>query len=244
MHALARACSGTYWSATVSALLCGKLVSTYGDLRHHDKLLRSLLSGEKTACFAIAEPTAGSDSRHVPHHRAPRRRALGRLRHPGREIPHHQRAHRRRGRGTRPQGATERRHRPGMVPGLRRSAPARRPPLRNSTHGTAGHALGRPRPLRRTRRPGRRRTRPVRRTRQGNDLGMAPRLGRRPRHRRIRTDRLGPARPRTRLVRPPPGTHGRRPGPTGRVPRTDRHAAGYSPAAPPTSARRADPPST
>ncbi|MFS0698262.1 acyl-CoA dehydrogenase family protein [Streptomyces nitrosporeus] len=62
MEALARACSGTYWSATVSALLCGKLVSTYGDLRHHGGLLRSLLSGERTACFAIVEPTAGSDA--------------------------------------------------------------------------------------------------------------------------------------------------------------------------------------
>ncbi|MGW2277798.1 acyl-CoA dehydrogenase family protein [Streptomyces sp. NPDC001770] len=62
MQALARACSGTYWSATVSALLCAKLISTYGDLRHHEKLLRSLLSGVKTACFAIVEPAAGSDA--------------------------------------------------------------------------------------------------------------------------------------------------------------------------------------
>ncbi|MDQ0794855.1 acyl-CoA dehydrogenase family protein [Streptomyces sp. B1I3] len=62
MEALARACSGTYWSATVSALLCGKLISTYGDLRHHGALLRALLSGERTACFAIVEPTSGSDA--------------------------------------------------------------------------------------------------------------------------------------------------------------------------------------
>ncbi|MFC9945973.1 acyl-CoA dehydrogenase family protein [Streptomyces pratensis] len=62
MEALARACSGTYWSATVSALLCGSLIATYGSLRDHERLLRPLLSGEGTACFGIVEPTAGSDA--------------------------------------------------------------------------------------------------------------------------------------------------------------------------------------
>nr|WP_145489027.1 MULTISPECIES: acyl-CoA dehydrogenase family protein [Streptomyces] len=62
MEALARACPGTYWAATVSALLCGKLISTYGDLRSHEPLLRSLLSGEKLAAFAVVERTAGSDA--------------------------------------------------------------------------------------------------------------------------------------------------------------------------------------
>ncbi|MCX3061922.1 acyl-CoA dehydrogenase family protein [Streptomyces beihaiensis] len=62
MEALARACPGTYWAATVSALLCGKLISTYGDLRSHEPLLRSLLSGERLAAFAVVERTAGSDA--------------------------------------------------------------------------------------------------------------------------------------------------------------------------------------
>lgn len=62
MEALARACSGTYWSATVSALLCGKLISTYGDPDKHRRLLDPLLSGEKLAAFAIVEPAAGSDA--------------------------------------------------------------------------------------------------------------------------------------------------------------------------------------
>lgn len=62
MEALARACPGTYWAATVSALLCGKLISTYGDLRTHQPLLRSLLSGERLAAFAVVERTAGSDA--------------------------------------------------------------------------------------------------------------------------------------------------------------------------------------
>jgi alkylation response protein AidB-like acyl-CoA dehydrogenase len=61
MEALARACSGTYWSATVSALLCAKLISTYGDERHH-RLIRPLLTGERLAAFAIVEPAAGSDA--------------------------------------------------------------------------------------------------------------------------------------------------------------------------------------
>jgi alkylation response protein AidB-like acyl-CoA dehydrogenase len=62
MESLARACPGTYWSATVSALLCGKLISTYGDLRAHEQLLRPLLSGERLAAFAVVERTAGSDA--------------------------------------------------------------------------------------------------------------------------------------------------------------------------------------
>ncbi|WP_328930603.1 acyl-CoA/acyl-ACP dehydrogenase (plasmid) [Streptomyces sp. NBC_00190] len=62
MEALARACSGTYWSATVSALLCGKLISTYGDPDKHRRLLDPLLSGEQRAAFAIVEPAAGSDA--------------------------------------------------------------------------------------------------------------------------------------------------------------------------------------
>ncbi|MEU5219253.1 acyl-CoA dehydrogenase family protein [Streptomyces sp. NPDC020807] len=61
MEALARACSGTYWTATVSALLCGKLIATYGDERHHP-LIRRLISGESLAAFAIVEPAAGSDA--------------------------------------------------------------------------------------------------------------------------------------------------------------------------------------
>ncbi len=61
MEALARACSGTYWSATVSALLCGNLLRTYGNEKHHD-LVRSLVTGERLAAFAIVETAAGSDA--------------------------------------------------------------------------------------------------------------------------------------------------------------------------------------
>ncbi|MGW4809490.1 acyl-CoA dehydrogenase family protein [Kitasatospora sp. NPDC004272] len=62
MEALARACPGTYWSATVSTLLCVKLIATYGDPVRHARLIGPLLSGERLACFAVVEATAGSDS--------------------------------------------------------------------------------------------------------------------------------------------------------------------------------------
>ncbi|MEV5822801.1 acyl-CoA dehydrogenase family protein [Micromonospora haikouensis] len=61
MEALARACSGTYWAATVSSLLCGNLLATYGDERHHG-LIRSLATGKRLAAFAIVETAAGSDA--------------------------------------------------------------------------------------------------------------------------------------------------------------------------------------
>ncbi|MDT9682270.1 acyl-CoA dehydrogenase family protein [Streptomyces sp. TRM76323] len=62
MEALARACPSTYWSATVSALLCAKLISTYGDHDTHERLLNGLLSGRQLAAFAVVETTAGSDA--------------------------------------------------------------------------------------------------------------------------------------------------------------------------------------
>ncbi|MEV8378728.1 acyl-CoA dehydrogenase family protein [Kribbella sp. NPDC056861] len=61
MESLARACSGTYWAATVSSLLCGNLMATYGNERHHE-LIRSVATGEKLAAFAIVETAAGSDA--------------------------------------------------------------------------------------------------------------------------------------------------------------------------------------
>lgn len=62
MESLARACGGTYWSATMSTLLGGKLISTYGGPEHHGRLLAPLLSGERLACFAVVERTSGSDA--------------------------------------------------------------------------------------------------------------------------------------------------------------------------------------
>jgi len=62
MEALARACPGTYWSATMSTLLCGKLISSYGDVVEHRRLLDPILSGAQIGAFAVVERTSGSDA--------------------------------------------------------------------------------------------------------------------------------------------------------------------------------------
>lgn len=62
METLARACGGSYWSATMSTLVCGKIISTYGDTVEHRRLLDPLFSGEKLAAFAVVERTSGSDA--------------------------------------------------------------------------------------------------------------------------------------------------------------------------------------
>jgi alkylation response protein AidB-like acyl-CoA dehydrogenase len=62
METLARACPGTFWSATMSALVCAKLIYTYGNLADHRRLLDPLLHGERLACFPVVELTSGSDA--------------------------------------------------------------------------------------------------------------------------------------------------------------------------------------
>jgi alkylation response protein AidB-like acyl-CoA dehydrogenase len=62
METLAGACPATFWSATMSALVCAKLIHTYGDPSYHRRLLEPLLSGDRLACLAVAEMTSGSDA--------------------------------------------------------------------------------------------------------------------------------------------------------------------------------------
>lgn len=62
METLARACGGTYWSATMSSLVCGTIISTYGDRVEHRRLLDPLLGGDRLAAFAVVERTSGSDA--------------------------------------------------------------------------------------------------------------------------------------------------------------------------------------
>jgi alkylation response protein AidB-like acyl-CoA dehydrogenase len=62
MEVLAKACPSTFWSVTMSALVCAKLIHTYGDLAYHRRLLDALLSGERQACFPVVESSAGSDA--------------------------------------------------------------------------------------------------------------------------------------------------------------------------------------
>ncbi|HEV2347693.1 MAG TPA: acyl-CoA dehydrogenase family protein [Actinocrinis sp.] len=62
MERLARACPSTFWSATMSVLVCAKLIHTYGDAEHHGRLLEPLLRFERLACFPVVENTSGSDA--------------------------------------------------------------------------------------------------------------------------------------------------------------------------------------
>lgn len=62
METLARACPSTFWSVTMSAMVCAKLIHTYGNLADHCRLLAPLLSGERLGCFPVVELTSGSDA--------------------------------------------------------------------------------------------------------------------------------------------------------------------------------------
>jgi alkylation response protein AidB-like acyl-CoA dehydrogenase len=62
MERLARACPSTFWSATMSGLVCAKLIHTYGNVADHRGLLDGLLSGQRLACFPVVERTSGSDA--------------------------------------------------------------------------------------------------------------------------------------------------------------------------------------
>lgn len=62
METLAKACPSTFWSATMSALVCAKLIHTYGNLAEHRRLLDPLLSGARLGCFPVVELTSGSDA--------------------------------------------------------------------------------------------------------------------------------------------------------------------------------------
>jgi alkylation response protein AidB-like acyl-CoA dehydrogenase len=62
MESLARACPSTFWSATMSGLVCAKLIHTYGSLADHRGLLKDLLHGRRLACFPVVERTSGSDA--------------------------------------------------------------------------------------------------------------------------------------------------------------------------------------
>lgn len=61
MEGLARACASTFWVATISSLLCGKLLHELCGPRQHQRWLRPLIAGEAIGCFAATEAGAGSD---------------------------------------------------------------------------------------------------------------------------------------------------------------------------------------
>lgn len=61
MERLAEACASTFWAATISTLLCGKLLHELCGPRQHARWLRPIVAGEAIGCFAATERGAGSD---------------------------------------------------------------------------------------------------------------------------------------------------------------------------------------
>jgi alkylation response protein AidB-like acyl-CoA dehydrogenase len=61
MEALARACGSTFWTATISTLLCGKILHGLGRPEHHRRWLTPIARGEKLGAFALIERGAGCD---------------------------------------------------------------------------------------------------------------------------------------------------------------------------------------
>lgn len=61
MVALARACPSTYWSATFSAGICGKMVSALGTAEQHRRFIGPLMRGESLGSFPVVERGSPSD---------------------------------------------------------------------------------------------------------------------------------------------------------------------------------------
>lgn len=61
METLAGACAGTFWAATISSLLCGKMLTTLCGPEQARRWLRPLLEGRALGAFAATEDAAGSD---------------------------------------------------------------------------------------------------------------------------------------------------------------------------------------
>lgn len=61
MESLARACASTFWAASISTVLCGKILHDLCRPSHHWAWLQPIIAGEKTGCFAATERGAGSD---------------------------------------------------------------------------------------------------------------------------------------------------------------------------------------
>ena len=61
MESLARACASTFWAASISTVLCGKILHNLCAPGHQSRWLRPIVAGEKIGCFAATEAGAGSD---------------------------------------------------------------------------------------------------------------------------------------------------------------------------------------
>lgn len=61
MESLARACAGTFWAASVSTILCGKLLQDVAGPAVQARWLPAIVAGDSLGCFAATERGAGSD---------------------------------------------------------------------------------------------------------------------------------------------------------------------------------------
>jgi alkylation response protein AidB-like acyl-CoA dehydrogenase len=61
MESLARSCASTFWAASISTLLAGKMLHVLTGPRQHRAWLRPIVRGEKIGCFAASEDGAGCD---------------------------------------------------------------------------------------------------------------------------------------------------------------------------------------
>jgi alkylation response protein AidB-like acyl-CoA dehydrogenase len=61
MDQLARACASTFWTATISTLLCGRMLTDLCTPEHARRWLGPIVAGRAIGCFAATERGAGSD---------------------------------------------------------------------------------------------------------------------------------------------------------------------------------------
>lgn len=61
MEGLARACAGTFWAASISTILCGKLLHDVAGPGPQARWLPGIVAGDHIGCFAASERGAGSD---------------------------------------------------------------------------------------------------------------------------------------------------------------------------------------
>lgn len=61
MERLASACASAFWTASISTILCGKLLAGLCGPRHRARWLPPILAGARIGCFAATERGAGCD---------------------------------------------------------------------------------------------------------------------------------------------------------------------------------------
>lgn len=75
MESLAQACAGTFWTASISTILCGKLLHDLCGPHQQERWLPGIVAGERLGCFAATERGAGSDP--ASYHTTVRRTGRG-----------------------------------------------------------------------------------------------------------------------------------------------------------------------